>query len=300
MKLNRPGFQIFVLLNVLLLVCSVAFAENSDKPAPPVDDWQGTNFNTAPSASVSAVRPFDPSVHAAMTPSGSVCSEQLNAAIYRQDILHAFESYAHYDNCAFESTYDYIQSLVKESDRYFRSAPEHWQDQNTVPKPVLKGMLSMGQILHAVQDFYAHSNYVELVQKITPVPRRDQDIPVAVVWTKEGHEQIKNLVQKGLVSGRVWWTLPHHCEKDAPTHAELAKDSAGTVAGASLSVWNRALGNKKQKNYSVAYNLAHRGTRDFLQWSGVKWPLIEKYCGQTVKYLIVKDRRQADLREPNP
>jgi hypothetical protein len=67
-----------------------------------------------------------------------------------------------------------------------------------------------------------------------------------------------------------------------------------------LSVWKRAAGNEKQKNYNVAYNLAHRGTREFLQWSGEQWPQIEKHCGKTLKYIITEDKRQADLPETSP
>jgi Heterokaryon incompatibility protein Het-C len=299
MKPNLCVCQI-LLISTLSFVCSLSLAANTAKPAAPVDDWKGTNFNTAHSASVATEKPFDPTVHEAMTPAGSVCSEQLNAAIYRQDMLHAFESNAHYDNCAFETTYEYIQSMLKQSDAHFRRAPDNWNDKTTVPQPILDGMLALGQILHSVQDFYAHSNYVELIQKINPVPEREQDIPVMINWTKEGHTKIQDYIKKGLVSGRVWWTFPHHCANTGPTHADLAKDSATTNAGAKLSVWKRAAGNEKQKNYNVAYNLAHRGTREFLQWSGEQWPQIEKHCGKTLKYIITEDKRQADLPETSP
>lgn len=301
---NSTNYKIFkfeplpVLLACFLSLQAInVLASENTKPPRPVDDWKGTNFNTASSASVSAELPFDPSVHAKMTPSGALCSEQLNAAIYRQDILHAFESYAHYDNCAFKSTSEYIQSLLKQSDKYFRQVPDKWDDKTSVPQEILDGMLTLGQVLHAIQDFYAHSNYVELVQKLEPVPAQEQDIPIVHVWTKEGYSDVKKLVTKGLFSGRVWWTLPHNCSADVPTHGELAKDSIDTVAGARDSIWNRAVGTKKQKNYTVAYNLAHRSTRDFLQWSGVRWSVIEKYCGKTLKYIVIKDRRQADLPE---
>jgi len=282
---------------ILLPWCIANSPAGPVKPEAPVDDWKGTNFNTAHSASVSSVEPFDPSVHEKMTPSGSLCSEQLNAAIYRQDVLHAFESYAHFDNCAFDETFQYIQSGLKKSDEYFRSAPSNWTENDKVPREVLDGMLNLGQVLHAVQDFYAHTNYVELVQTIQPVPEREQDIPVIPVWTSQADDRIQDLVNQGLVSGRVWWTLPHQCGAYVPTHAELAKDTATTPAGATLSIWKRAVGNQKQNNYNVAFNLAHRGTREFLRWSGGQWPQIERFCGKTLKYIIVNDRRKANLPE---
>lgn len=287
-----------MLASVVLSICTSSMAETPSKPSAPVDDWKGTNFNTAFSASISTKKPFGPPQHDEIMPTlGLACSEQLNSANYRQDILHSFESYVHYDNCAFDSSYEYIQSLIRESDAHFHGAPDSWPYKSSVPQQVLDGMLTVGQILHAVQDFYAHSNYVELIQKITPVPEREQDIPLPFVWTVEGHEQIQNYVKQGLTSGRVWWTMPHHCEKTAPTHAELAKDSANTRAGAALSIWNRGVGNKSQNNYNVAYNLAHRGTLEFLKWSGGRWPQIEKYCGNKLKYIITGDKRQADMPE---
>ena len=299
MKVNRLVCQLF-LAGVFTFFCTLSLAANSCPPPAPEDDWQGTNFNTAHPANVSTEKPFDPTVHEKMTPSGTACSEQLNAAIYRQDIWHAFDSYAHFDNCAFNGTYEYIQSLLNKSDERFRHAPEQWNDKETVPPPVLEGMLALGRILHAIQDFYAHSNYVELIQKIGQVPKQEQDIPVSIIWTEDGYKQIQELITKGLSSGQVWWSFPHHCSKEVPTHAQLAKDSPNTISGAKLSIWKRVVGNKKQTNYNVAYNLAHRGTREFLQWSGEKWPQIEKFCGKTVKYILTKDKRKANLPKTNP
>jgi hypothetical protein len=289
-----------LLAGIILLIYCSSKAETPSKPSAPVDDWKGTNFNTAFDASVATGEPFGISIHEKLTPSGHACSEQLNAGNYRQDILHSFESNVHYDNCAFDSAFEYIQSLIRQCDTHFRDAPQSWHDSSTVPKPVLDGMLVLGQILHAIQDFYAHSNYVELVQQISPVPKEEQDIPIAIVWTEKGQREVQNYIKAGLVSGRVWWTLPHHCEQSAPTHAELAKDSEKSSAGAALSVWERAVGSKKQNNFNVAYNMAHRGTRKFLQWSGGRWPQIEKYCGRRLKYIITGDKRQANLPDKNP
>lgn len=298
MYLKKKNYKSKMICSLVLLLGSTShLLAESLRPLPPDDEWKGTNFNTAYSASVSSLKPFDPSIHEEITPSGFRCSEQLNAAIYRQDILHAFESYAHFDNCAFSDTYEYIQSLVKRSDDHFQSTRNGWGDGNKIPQSIMDGMLNLGQILHAVQDFYAHSNYVELVQEIQPIPEREQNIPILSIWTKEGFNQLLHLINQGLISGRVWWTFPHKCTEGGATHAELAKDTATSPAGVSSSIWKRAVGNKKQNNYNVAYNLAHRGTREFLQWSGERWPQIEKFCGKTLKYITVKDRRLANLPE---
>lgn len=280
-----------------LATCHTVLAE---KPAAPKDEWKGTNFNTAHSASVSSVRPFDPSIHEKMTPTGAVCTEQLNAAIYRQDVLHAFESRAHYDNCAFELANDYILSLLAKSEHAFSQRPDQLADAERVPQNILDGMLFLGQILHAIQDFYAHSSYVEFIQQQEVIPELEQNIPVILLWTDQGQRQLIKYADQGLRSGKVWWTFPQHCKGDTPTHSDLAKDSPSTPAGSKESVWKRAVGTRFQNNYNIAYNLAHRSTRGFLQWSGKHWPIIEKYCGKTLKYIITRDLRQADLVEKEP
>src|SRR5687768_4201190 len=86
-----------------------ALAQMPEKPNPPPDDWTHTNISQSHTACVQpGCRPFDLSAHAAMTPQGEQCSNALNAAIYRQDVLHAFEAKAHFDNCAFDDATAYV------------------------------------------------------------------------------------------------------------------------------------------------------------------------------------------------
>jgi hypothetical protein len=278
-----------------MVMAFTGFAESRDPPPPPRDEWKGTNFITAHSASVTARGdPFDPSIHGALTPQGAYCSDELNSAIYRQDVLHAFEAKAHFDNCAFEAAVDYVDSLVLEARNSIGDIKEFGMG-GGIPKEMRKAMLALGQALHAIQDFYAHSNYVELVQGRLPPASDEASIPIIEFWKPAGREQLRVLAMSGLYSGKVWWSFPNStCEGCVPSHGDLAKDSPETKSGKRSSAFKHKLTGQYISNHTLAFNLAARATREFLRWAGNTNPQIEKACGQTLKYIVQPDRRAVD------
>jgi hypothetical protein len=70
-------------------------------------------------------------------------------------------------------------------------------------------MSNFGRLTHTVQDFYSHSNWVELHQHVSPVPVWDMRIAA---------------LPSGLLSG-TYSGRRRPSGKTAPTHAELNKDS---------------------------------------------------------------------------
>lgn len=283
---------------ILRITCAVAaisaqaaLAEGSAKHKAPPDEWKGTNWAAANSASISSKgEPFDPPIHAKITPQGEICADQLNAAIYRQDVLHAFESKAHFDNCDFDSSVSYIHALIAEAERAVAKAPASPEDKD-VPKEVEQAMLNLGQALHAIQDFYAHSNYVELMQARHPEFNSASKLPVVEVWKSDGLAKLMKLKSEGLYSGQVSWSFPYKCDKEVPTHAALAKDSPTTSAGKAASTFKDQLTGKPINNHLIAYRLALRASQDFLRWAGKTNPKLEIYCGSTLKYIVQTDRR---------
>jgi hypothetical protein len=289
LRRSSPRVQTF-----LLLLTATMAAQTAKPPPPPADDWKGTNFVTAQSASVAAKGDaFDPSIHAAITPAGMVCSDILNSAIYRQDVLHAFDATVHFDNCVFENSLDYVDALVADA-RTKIAGLRNLAGTADLPLPFRDAMLAFGQALHAVQDFYAHSNYVELMQSRFPLVTNETDIPIVEIWTPAGRKHLLGLTAAGLYSGRVWWSLPHRCVPDIPTHAELAKDSPAMPAGARLSIFKHPLTGREISNHVFAFNLASRATREFLRWAAQNRPELEKLCGPTLKYIVQADRRAAN------
>lgn len=114
--------------------------------------------------------------------------------------LNQFESQLHFDNCTFALGVQRIDDL--------------WG--LITPNPPSDPYVSFGTMLHTVQDFYAHSNWVELHQQQSPVPAWDLDLAS---------------LPPDIVSGTFWLDSPKLCGPDAPTHAELNKDSPTSPEG---------------------------------------------------------------------
>lgn len=111
-------------------------------------------------------QPFDTSTHKEVL-EGLVSNKyvgELRKALYLQDTYHQFESKVHFDNCDFDDGIAYIDSLLAEVDRHVTAAlaAQDEKDQAAVEASVLNAFFALGQALHGVQDFYAHTNYVEL------------------------------------------------------------------------------------------------------------------------------------------
>lgn len=115
--------------------------------------------------------------------------------------LNQFESQLHFDNCTFALGAQRIVDL--------------WA-LITAPNPPTNPYVSFGTMLHTVQDFYAHSNWVELHEQESPVP----------VWDLD-----PGSLPSDIVSGTFWLDHPKLCAPGAPTHEELNKDSPDSPEG---------------------------------------------------------------------
>ena len=205
------------------------------------------------------------------------CSRQLNYALYWQDFPHQFESKAHFDNCAFKLSINYIDSLTK------LAAKDVQQGQKNM------AIFKIGQALHAIQDFYAHSNYVELMEKEFD---NFDDVAVLPVWTSNGQEDLTGLVEKGLVSGYVFWGFPQQCKKGVPSHSELAKDNGSADGNGGKSTnwpgWTR---------FAVARELASQASRQFIRFTLLKHPALLEHCGTRFGYTVLNDSRKKEKGE---
>ena len=124
---------------------------------------------------------------------------ELRRALDVQDIVHQFESKAHFDNCDFDSAMAYISSLLDEAGQHVGKASAAKQSgiKAEVEGAVRNAFFALGQAMHAVQDFDAHTNYVELTVLSA---KKTDDIDVVEPWTTAGRERIGRLRYGGLVS----------------------------------------------------------------------------------------------------
>lgn len=131
--------------------------------------------------------------------------ELVIAANIAQDLQQTL-SEIHFDNCTFAESIEYINSewrLVKQAgDRLGDAA-----------------LAAFGRLLHTTQDFYAHSNWIELHVHQSPIPIWDQSL---------------GTLPSDIVSGTWWIGGPKRCGPDVPTHSRLNKDNPDSQVGSKV------------------------------------------------------------------
>jgi hypothetical protein len=264
--------RVIVLSLVALLLSGAASAQTP----PPPPDFPGLEAIderrnwTAPGESPT----FGVTEHIKLDGVAKLCSETLAAAQWRQDVLLQFEAKAHFDNCAFNEALDYVTALIREIDAL---------DLGKHPDRATTAADRAGRTLHAIQDFYAHSNYVDLMAKNGGA--FDKEKLVLPIWTSDGRAEVRKLAGRDLVSGRVWWNGPKQCSSNVPTHGQMAKDSDELPGGKKrLEPWKRSA-------YRAAIEIADQATRNFLRFAYERWPALQAQCGPIVVYLPASDRR---------
>jgi Heterokaryon incompatibility protein Het-C len=211
---------------------------------------------------------------------------ELRKATYLQDTYYQFQSSAHFDNCAFTPGEDYIDELLAETDRHVAEAAvsraaNHVADADS---SVRAAFFALGQALHGVQDFYAHSNYIEIERDDAVVFAALEVVPI---WTPSGRETITGLIKtKGLRSGRVWWGLPKFCD-ETETHGELNKDTETSSRGS-----QRAQQWENVTLHKAAYSVAVTASISFLRYAYQRWPLLAEVGGREVVFDVFQDRRR--------
>ena len=225
----------------------------------------------------SLAAPFETSTHTEMIRDGSLpshCVDLLAKAQWRQDVVLSTWAPAHFDNCRFDEGHRYIASLLADAE-------------GAAAKGDRDGMLvALGRALHGIQDFYAHTNYVELMASGAPAGLAD--VPVLDVWGPDGPQRLRDLVAKGLVSGHVWWEPGDTCQAPFVTHAALNKDSPKSTEGAKvIAAWGMT-------EFRAAHELAIRATHKYLHeflarpaWAA----LVGSDCNGLVGFDVTSDRR---------
>jgi len=206
----------------------------------------------------------------------------LRKALYFQDLVHQTASHAHFDNCDFEGSLKYIDSRVALAESQVNLSMR--TGGATTEREIAEAFFALGQALHAIQDFYAHSNYVELVARKA---NRLTDLQILPVWKEQGKVELRGLVSNGgLVSGRVWWGSPKHCPASVPTHGDLAKDSA-VNAGAFVFETIK----EKPDAHTVARFLAKRASVEFMRFAFERFPALREASGPAIAFEVMLDQR---------
>lgn len=281
-------FQYFIIVSMLFAFAASPSAQENESPKPPSDQVPDLIDVKTVIFCGDCDQPFDFPTHKEVLKNlvSNAYIGELRTALYRQDIIHQFQSKAHFDNCDFNNAIDYIDTLLTEIDEHVVVAKVAQDTNNTddMSLSAKKAFFALGQALHGIQDFYAHTNYVELsVNKV----KKSTEIDVIAPWRPAGKQRIKELIEQGLVSGFVFWGFPQKCASDTPSHADLAKDKATTKSGA-IKVAH--LQNRNQ--YQIAVQLAREASQIFVDDAFKRWPLLKEVNGKYVAFEIFVDRRE--------
>ena len=275
---------LFLLSTIIfsLYVSAIKAEESSPKQSYPEqlkDDWAGLPMLPDEELRVWQAKPrvrFSLGDHRAIAEQSKKCSSQLISAQYRQDILKQFDAAAHFDNCAFQPSFDYIDSQLREVDHLLSQSGASINAAHSA-------MSHLGRITHALQDFYAHSNWIE-IQYQHRSQEFNPDSLLIRLWQHSDRKRIQET--PNIISGTVWWNGPRQCDETGSlSHGDLNKDSPSSKAGKEqLPDWNRTA-------YTIAFLLAERTTAEFLAWSYARWPLLAEVCGTELYLTNFPDRR---------
>jgi len=166
---------------------------------------------------------------------GPKALQRVIRANLRQD-LHQATSKFHFDNCAFAEGIEYIHEQYEQALFLCRS------DEGAA-------LEAFGRIIHALQDFYGHSNWIEL------------NWPIIILWDET--------IPEGLVSGSTRLGKSRLKLKGIPHHRHLNKDRPLTSADRDFQAKYGV------SSFEAASSLAEQHTR--LAWERLVELIKERY-----------------------
>lgn len=184
----------------------------------------------------------------------------LNKALWHQDLLAFLGSRHHFDNCAFSEGIEQINQHFEANEA------DYLKLQNTTNEKEKKQIreriiFRTGRLLHSTQDFFSHSNFVELMQE---KHSKIEEVPLADFWTKEGQKQILQLSRNDLVSEKFFLSFPHRCTQNNSQTQNLSKDSPKKMAGKKITRWKNFQTNSNYTAFEAAMIFAEKSTYHIL------------------------------------
>lgn len=219
--------------------------------------------------------------------SGATCSRNFTQAQVFQDVVHFSGSEKHFDNCDFSGGANYIQEKLTQIDALVKN------------KSIKHAQFTAGQIIHGIQDFYAHSNYLELME-LEGNGKSYSDfgqVPIFELWRPIAVDElvVYQAKETSLVSGTWILSAPKRCDKNALSHHDLAKDTVDTDRSLEETRWVNSQTSAKITRYQAAHALIEKATKSFLTYAFTKWPELQKGCGDTIVYKNVTELREEKI-----
>jgi hypothetical protein len=245
----------------VLVACSCPYQLSSETSKQLVE--YDANPNPAMAPKFSAPKDHWRLVSAVLddTARGRRCLAILRAEQLLQDTAGVLSAPVHFDNCTFDEG---LKLILKRTDEGNRCVEHECWDQ---------ALGAYGAAIHTVQDFYAHSNWVELgVKSGSSI----DDYANLKLWTETGGATVRERAKNHeLLSGYSLPTVPHDCPSKTPTHSDLGKESANGPPGSNPT------NSEKWCNlnyYDSALRLASIATVQYFADAFHRYPQLSAYC----------------------
>jgi hypothetical protein len=196
-----------------------------------------------------------------------VCSRRIARAQYRQDTDPAAytDSAAHFSNCAILEGAKYVHGQTETADMDIK---HNRRDE---------ALDALGRALQATQEFYAHTNYVALMESKYP---ESAAVPIVPFWTKDGISKLEELLRSGLTGGYNALANPKFCGNEAKPEVQIALESESTPAGSiRIQRWNN------KTRYRAASELASRASYALISYALDRWPVLLQGCNDELYFL---------------
>jgi hypothetical protein len=160
-------------------------------------------------------------------------TQQLNIVIASNLLQDGrqFESAVHFDNCAFLAGAQYVASELRNM-RQSRNP----RDGNA--------LAAFGRLSHTIQDFYSHSNWIEIHEASNPIP----------LWDLQ-----YDSLPLGIMSGTWLLGFPKECSQGTPSHDDMNKDEPTSAKGQGIV---ESVSNAGKSFFELARETAVRATRE--------------------------------------
>ncbi len=180
----------------------------------------------------------------------------LNKATWHQDLLNFFSAPHHFENCCLpEGIAQINKHLTAIEADYLRLRQSITLKQQSQLKE--KIIFRSGRILHSVQDFFAHSNFVELMQEKHSTI---EEVLTPDFWTPNGQGQILQLIKNGLISEKFFFSFPRRCQGNSTNYRQLGKDNPKKAGGKKIINWRNRHTGRNFTGFEAAMYVAEKST----------------------------------------
>jgi hypothetical protein len=135
-----------------------------------------------------------------------------------------------------------------------------------------------GMVIHALQDLYSHSNYVETMDAKAGKKSKQGDI---AVWDMGLAQGKTSNVPAGVITGTYRWPLDNAA---SPSHGEMNKDSAGSTRGGQQN-------DAGVTYFALASDVAARASKQLWQETDAQ---LQQACKDKIKDCCAQWQKEAD------